>query len=1121
MRFFYHMYGMNIGKLNIYTRIYDNTNQGQTRVWQQKGENGALWDRAEIIFNINTDFQIVLEGVSGDSYYGNIALDDITFLSSCSLSTSGRLPTAPPTTPPPFPPSTTLHPACETGEFYCTADNSCLAPEFVCNFRSDCSDGEDETKRCMKSSCDFETDGCGWNGVFVESRRRSTKPKFVWDRQQGSTSQIGETRPSKDHTKKNGDGFYLLADNSPGTNLDTANITSPLIGQTGPSCHLEFWYHMGGRHVGSLIVMLQFETQTHVKYILSGVSGTEWKRGLAYLGTEQNFKVIIQAARGTSYYGDTCIDDLKFLDCAPPVLTGEPCSDDEYRCTNGFCIDKKKTCNFVDDCMDNSDEEHCANLVGRCDFETDFCGWRQEDGDEFDWSFYRGPQSDYYYYSGPPTDHTLRNENGQYAYIETKYPRKMAERARIASPSIKGSSVGCRISLWYHMSGNTIGSLAVLLRTSYSDGDSGLQVLKNITGEQGNFWWPLDLTINSGSDFKIVLEGMVGNTYYGDIAIDDVSFSGECLAGGHVTGEDMTTDSPPPTCMDDKRKLACKDGLGCYYSWERCNFYSDCADNSDESSCGTSCNFENGLCGWKNSVSDRFDWSIGKGSTTTQYSGPTSDHTYGNDQGHYVFIKTDGRNDKDKAHLISLPHQHSHEDCQLTFWYHMYSHYGDNYIGSLSVSIKYANHQSDQLWYKTGNQGDAWQKATVMIGRQEEFSIIFEGESGKLRYGDVAIDDLEFENCVDINYMRPCDTSIEFECELERRCLLLDRYCDYKPDCKDGSDEVDCAVKPGDCHFDKDSLYCDYEQKADDQFNWVAGIATPSEFSGPEYDHTEANATHGKSQFIYIDSTSQNLNQIARIATSTLFPASTNVCKLRFWYHMYTDVAGTMGSLRVYTESDVDNEQRLLMWERGHNMGKHWNYANIVLNNPHDFHVVFEGIVGQKGQSDIAIDDVTFTQSCRTPDNFTELEPGYCPRNQVFCPGDQICIFKSWLNDGNIDCPTDCFDEVQYRYNCDAATDPFIGDGSNETGNVGLIVGAVIGSLVAIKLVTFAVVFAVRRRKQKGSNFSFRSTGSDKARSGDFDKNPFSVDADAGAESCENKYSMDNPLYETDHATQA
>ena len=45
------------------------------------------------------------------------------------------------------------------------------------------------------------------------------------------------------------------------------------------------------------------------------------------------------------------------------------CGLDQFRCENGRCIDNMLTCNFNDDCGDNSDESRC----GRDTLHVTFC----------------------------------------------------------------------------------------------------------------------------------------------------------------------------------------------------------------------------------------------------------------------------------------------------------------------------------------------------------------------------------------------------------------------------------------------------------------------------------------------------------------------------------------------------------------------------------------------------------------------------------------------------------------------------------------------------------------------------------------------------------------------------
>lgn len=56
--------------------------------------------------------------------------------------------------------------------------------------------------------------------------------------------------------------------------------------------------------------------------------------------------------------GDVVIDDVSFLDCAPPLITNKPCTSEEYACANGHCIPQENMCDFINHCGDNSDEDH-------------------------------------------------------------------------------------------------------------------------------------------------------------------------------------------------------------------------------------------------------------------------------------------------------------------------------------------------------------------------------------------------------------------------------------------------------------------------------------------------------------------------------------------------------------------------------------------------------------------------------------------------------------------------------------------------------------------------------------------------------------------------------------------
>ena len=53
---------------------------------------------------------------------------------------------------------------------------------------------------------------------------------------------------------------------------------------------------------------------------------------------------------------------------------------------------------------------------------------------------------------------------------------------------------------------------------------------------------------------------------------------------------------------------------------------------------GARCDFEQGWCGWNNTLRDDLDWTRHNGSTPTTQTGPSVDHTFKNSTGMYVYV---------------------------------------------------------------------------------------------------------------------------------------------------------------------------------------------------------------------------------------------------------------------------------------------------------------------------------------------------------------------------------------------------------------------------------------------------------------------------------------------------
>ena len=141
-----------------------------------------------------------MEGVRGDSYDGDVAIDDVSFSSGCKLYSS-QLPPAPSIPPTVTPTQTTPAHSCGANEFNCQSQGpySCIPRKKTCNFRRDCTDGSDEAQ-CVRPLCDFSSgDLCNWMDEQPQSTRKKRALPYSWQVGQGSVASQG-TGPSADHT---------------------------------------------------------------------------------------------------------------------------------------------------------------------------------------------------------------------------------------------------------------------------------------------------------------------------------------------------------------------------------------------------------------------------------------------------------------------------------------------------------------------------------------------------------------------------------------------------------------------------------------------------------------------------------------------------------------------------------------------------------------------------------------------------------------------------------------------------------------------------------------------------------------------------------------------------------
>ncbi|XP_070401241.1 MAM domain-containing glycosylphosphatidylinositol anchor protein 2 isoform X5 [Nothobranchius furzeri] len=118
-------------------------------------------------------------------------------------------------------------------------------------------------------------------------------------------------------------GFYMYIETSrPRKEGDQARLVSPLFnvapknpyGITNPPAYcFGFFYHMYGKHIGSLNALLKQKGQMTSEapvWSLSGNQGDRWKQAKVSIHPTSSFQVVLEGVRGPGIEGDIAIDDI-------------------------------------------------------------------------------------------------------------------------------------------------------------------------------------------------------------------------------------------------------------------------------------------------------------------------------------------------------------------------------------------------------------------------------------------------------------------------------------------------------------------------------------------------------------------------------------------------------------------------------------------------------------------------------------------------------------------------------------------------------------------------------------------------------------------------------------------
>lgn len=209
-------------------------------------------------------------------------------------------------------------------------------------------------------------------------------------------------------------------------------------------------------------------------------------------------------------------------------------------------------------------ERYVAKGDDVCDFENGLCHYTQDTNDDFDWTQRYGdtPSGN----TGPEVDHTT-SRMGVFMFIEASLPRVKGDKARLRTkyfPAVKEPQC---LSFFLHMFSKNktmMGDFNVYL----NDANNTDVLLLHKSASQGvNDWTNVQMTFKPEGRYQIVFEGVRGDGYQGDIALDDITFNANhCLKSEKTKSKRSVSVGP---CADSSER----EGHYCQ-QWKKAGFCS-------------------------------------------------------------------------------------------------------------------------------------------------------------------------------------------------------------------------------------------------------------------------------------------------------------------------------------------------------------------------------------------------------------------------------------------------------------------------------------------------------------------------------------------------------------------
>lgn len=971
LSFYLNMFGKDVDTFSVFTRA--SINGPLNKVYSVYGDAGNFWKHVMVPVMSKSNFQFVIEARLGKGYLSDIAIDDIILAPECKL-TNETFPTVIPSTA-----KTTSSPCGDNTKWQCADHSKCIYKSQVCDFINDCPDNSDE-KSC--GACDFESSLCGWTDVSDGISR--------WNRY----NYLNGKAPFPDHTKVAGQAGWYVGAALNGVGYDRPMVLkSTVYGSTEEGCSIVFYVR--GVNGGNFHLYLLSKDDDYYDIASKKVnlwysyslSKDQWVKQRVSIGARASGFYLAFVSADKHFGANTipALDDITFEGCMKDTLS--KCKADEYVCpSTKECKPSSDVCDLARDCINGEDEKNCYSY-NQCNFEYGMCSFTNDPTADFTWQ--RQTEGTPSSNTGPSTDHTKGDKTGHYLYIETSGNLKPNDTARLRGP-VMYATPNCAVRFFYHMRGKHVNALNVYIET-HENGQ--LTSLWSIRNEQGDEWKKQIIFLKKTVKFRVVFEGVRGVNYQGDIAIDDISFTPECIR--------VYSGLPPAKVLPTPSPGSCKAGSeftcdsNCLSLTKFCNFVKDCADGTDEKQCPSQCNFENGMCGWTNQINDyTYPWSL-----QTAASNNDIDHNPMTAQGHLLVSKKKTDSYISYSTIVSPIFTQASKQCEFTFWTK-----GSVNTYGLEAAIR-RNGMDETVWAQTYIHDiftNNWMKKTISLPPcASNFQIVLKATIRSTNY--IFVDDFSFDNCNLPTPPSQCNPG-EFACK-NGYCVPEDSKCDLNNDCCDGSDE-DAKM----CYAYRKSTF---ESNTD---HWKIAINTNSKWYrtrakilrvGHKLDHTLY------SGYGHVMSFSKGSSSDSAVLIYDM-PQPNDKCIITFWYNILFD---EQSQINVYVK-DLSGA-RTLVSATNSTVTSGWKKTKIIIDKTDRYELHIEG--QSPIYQGIAIDDIVFSPACgvkpsqppipvyttstMTPSATTFHVKPTCPMLHDFiCVSDSRCIHQNQVCDFKKDC---------------------------------------------------------------------------------------------------------------------